>query len=72
LSNRYFGFGSDNDLESAHNYPIIEHAAFPVSAPDDESSHPDPAMAVPAAKVLGGARGAGACPVVRTSKRSPP
>ncbi|BEH75574.1 MULTISPECIES: FMN-binding glutamate synthase family protein [Mycobacterium] len=57
LTNRYFGFGTDNDLARAHNYPIIKHAAFPVSAPDGEPAHPDPAVALPAAKVLGGARG---------------
>jgi hypothetical protein len=57
LTNRYFGFGTDNDLERVHNYPIIKHAAFPVPAPDGEPNHPDPAMPLPAAKVLGGARG---------------
>ncbi|HME47826.1 FMN-binding glutamate synthase family protein [Mycobacterium sp.] len=56
LTNRYFGFGTDNDLERVHNYPIIKHAAFPVSAPDAEPGHPDPAVALPAAKVLGGTR----------------
>jgi len=56
LSNRYFGFGSDNDLERSPNYLIVKHAAFPVSAPDDEPNHPDPAVPLPAAKVLGGAR----------------
>jgi glutamate synthase domain-containing protein 2 len=54
---RYFGFGTDNDLERVHNYPIIKHAAFPLSAPDNESHQPDPAVGLPAAKVLGGARG---------------
>lgn len=57
LTNRYFGFGTDNDLERVHNYPIIKHAAFPVPAPDGEPNHPDPAVPLPAAKVLGGARG---------------
>ena len=56
LSNRYFGFGTDNNLEQAHNYPIIKHSAFPVSAREDEPEHPDPAVPLPAAKVLGGAR----------------
>lgn len=54
---RYFGFGTDNDLERVHNYPIIKHAAFPLSAPDHEPHQPDPAVPLPAAKVLGGARG---------------
>ncbi len=53
---RYFGFGTDNDLERVRNYPIIKHAAFPVPTRDDEPHHPDPAVPLPAAKVLGGAR----------------
>lgn len=57
LANRYFGFGTDNDLERSHNYPIIKHSAFPVPAPDGEPGHPDPAVRLPAGKVLGGARG---------------
>jgi len=56
-TDRYFGFGTDNDLERVHNYVIVKHSAFPVSAPTDETGHPDPAVALPAAKVLGGARG---------------
>ncbi|HUH69882.1 MAG TPA: FMN-binding glutamate synthase family protein [Mycobacterium sp.] len=57
LTNRYFGFGTDKDLERVHNYLIIKHAAFPVPAPAGEPNHPDPGMPLPAAKVLGGARG---------------
>ncbi|MCV7089004.1 FMN-binding glutamate synthase family protein [Mycobacterium interjectum] len=57
LSNRYFGFGTDNDLERVHNYPVIKHAAFPVPTPAGEPEHPDPSVPLPAAKVLGGARG---------------
>ncbi|MFY9917085.1 MAG: glutamate synthase-related protein, partial [Mycobacterium sp.] len=56
LSNRYFGFGTDNNLEQAPNYPIIKHATFPVSGRAHESEHPEPAVPLPAAKVLGGAR----------------
>jgi len=56
-TDRYFGFGTDNDLERVHNYVIIKHSAFPVSAPADEPTHPDPARVLPAAKVLGAARG---------------
>jgi len=48
LANRYFGFGTDNDLERVHNYPVIKHAAFPVSAPDGEPEHPEPAVPLPA------------------------
>lgn len=57
LENRYFGFGTDNDLERVHNYPVIKHAAFPAPTPEGEPQHPDPAVPLPAAKVLGGARG---------------
>ncbi len=57
LSNRYFGFGTDNDLERVHNYLVIKHAAFPAPAPAGDPEHPDPAVPLPAAKVLGGARG---------------
>ncbi len=56
-ADRYFGFGTDNDLERVRNYPIIKHAMFPVPAPDGEPGHPDPAVPLPAAKVLGAARG---------------
>ena len=55
-TDRYFGFGTDNDLERVHNYVIVKHAAFPVSAPATESPKPDPGRPLPAAKVLGGAR----------------
>ena len=55
-TDRYFGFGTDNDLERVHNYLIVKHAAFPVSAPAGEANHPDPAVPLPAAKVLGGSR----------------
>lgn len=57
LDDRYFGFGTDNDLEQARSYPIIKHAAFPLTQRDDEPSHPDPEVPLPAAKMLGGARG---------------
>ena len=53
-TDRYFGFGTDNDLERVHNYVIIKHSAFPVPAPPDEPGHPDPNVALPAAKVFGG------------------
>ena len=57
VQNRYFGFGTDNDLERVHNYVIAKHVAFPVAAPPDEPTGPDPTVALPSAKVLGGARG---------------
>jgi glutamate synthase domain-containing protein 2 len=50
--NNYFGFGTDNDLETTPNYLIIRHSAFP---------HPhvggDGSYSIPAAKVMGGFRG---------------
>ncbi|MBX3284696.1 MAG: FMN-binding glutamate synthase family protein [Actinobacteria bacterium] len=54
---RYFGFGTDNDLERVHNYLIAKHAAFPVAPPPDDPGHPDPDRPLPCAKVLGAARG---------------
>jgi glutamate synthase domain-containing protein 2 len=53
---RYFGFGTDSDLERVHNYVIVKHAAFPVPPPPGTPDHPDPAWPLPAAKVLGGPR----------------
>ena len=50
LTDRYFGFGTDNDLERVHNYPIIKHAAFPVPAPDGEPEPPRPGRAVAGGK----------------------
>ena len=49
-----FGFGTDNHLESTRDYLIIDHAAFPLGL---GGARPDPSAGVPAAKVLGGARG---------------
>jgi glutamate synthase domain-containing protein 2 len=48
--NRYFGFGTDNDLERSPNYLIVKHVAFPL--PAEGAGHD-----VPCAKVLGGFRG---------------
>lgn len=56
LGNRYFGFGTDNDLERVRNYPIVKHAAFPLAPAAGSPEHPDPTVALPAAKVLGAAR----------------
>ncbi len=53
--NRYFGFGTDNDLERMHNYVIVKQSAFPEPTPPDGQDHPDPTVALPAAKVLGAA-----------------
>ncbi len=56
-TNALFGFGTDNDIEHLDHYLIIKHAAFPLNAPLDEPSSPDPAVALPCAKLLGGSRG---------------
>jgi glutamate synthase (ferredoxin) len=55
--NNYFGFGTDNDLETTSGYIVLRHAAFPVTSPHEGEPGFDPTYAVPAAKVLGGARG---------------
>src|SRR4051812_8624105 len=54
--NNYFGFGTDNDLEYTAGYPVINHRTFGRAVPP---SHPASAadVAIPAAKVLGAARG---------------
>jgi glutamate synthase domain-containing protein 2 len=55
--NNWFGFGTDNDLDRAAEYVIVKHVAFPRTPPPDEPREPDPARPLPAAKVLGAARG---------------
>lgn len=54
--NNYFGFGSDNELESSPNYAIVKHAAFPLQSPRPGDIDYDPSYALSCAKVLGGAR----------------
>lgn len=58
--NNRFGFGTDNDLERSSNYLIIKHEAFPpmvdpAHSIENESAHEQ--FALPAAKILGLARG---------------
>ncbi len=55
--NNYFGFGTEKDLESASNYLIIKHAAFPLPDRHPDDPHHDPRYRLPGAKVLGGPRG---------------
>jgi glutamate synthase domain-containing protein 2 len=57
LENNYFGFGTDNDLESANNYPILKQATFPYPEPEKGQAAYDPAYHLPCAKVLGAHRG---------------
>ncbi|MCU1484075.1 MAG: putative glutamate synthase [Actinomycetia bacterium] len=49
--NNYFGFGTDNDLELLSSYIVVKHSAFPLDASTEGGDR------VPAAKVLGAARG---------------
>jgi glutamate synthase (ferredoxin) len=53
----YFGFGTDNDLENADGYPIIKQRTFTTVRPSTNAAHHAMDAWLPAAKVLGGARG---------------
>jgi len=55
--NNYFGFGTDDDLETQPNYLAIKHAAFPLAAPFPGQDGFDPTYPLPAAKVIGRHRG---------------
>ena len=55
--NSYFGFGTDNDLELQPNYVIVKHSAFPLRNPVPGERDYDPKHRLPAAKVVGRARG---------------
>ncbi|MDE0123408.1 MAG: FMN-binding glutamate synthase family protein [Bryobacterales bacterium] len=52
--NSYFGFGTDNHIDTASNYILIKHASFPASPPP-EGDPPD--YPLPCSKELGGYRG---------------
>jgi hypothetical protein len=54
--NNYFGFGTDNDLEYTAGYAVIKHRTFGRAVPTShvQGGHD---VALPAAKVLGAARG---------------
>ncbi len=54
--NNYFGFGTDHDLETSPNYLIIRHSAFPLPSPGRGDDAYSETYALPAAKILGGAR----------------
>ncbi len=54
--NNYFGFGTDNNLETMPNYLIIRHSAFPFPTPHPGDPGYSPGYPLPAAKVLGGYR----------------
>ena len=56
LENNYFGFGTDNDLESGTGFPAIKHRTFAgPGAPT--AAHAGEEVALPSAKILGGPRG---------------
>jgi len=52
-----FGFGTDNDLEDVQTLNVIKQGPFPVPAPAEGQTGAPPEYLVPAAKVLGAARG---------------
>ncbi len=55
--NNYFAFGTSKDLETSPNYFIIKHSPFPIPEPRPDSPEFDDHYRVPAAKVMGAARG---------------
>jgi glutamate synthase domain-containing protein 2 len=55
-ANNYFGFGTDNDLEYTAGYPVINHRTFGRAVPAT-NVHAGHDVTLPAAKVLGSARG---------------
>ncbi len=54
--NNYFGFGTDNDLETSSNYVVVRHSPFPLAAPHEGEPGFDPAYRCPGAKVVGAHR----------------
>lgn len=53
LQNNYFGFGSDNDMETSSNYIIVKQSPFPLLSPHKGEPGYDPMFRIPCAKVLG-------------------
>src|SRR5699024_2852380 len=54
--NNYFGFGTDMDTEFEEGYPILKHRTFSKDAVAI-AAHADADATIPAAKIIGGARG---------------
>jgi glutamate synthase (ferredoxin) len=54
--NNYFGFGTDNDLETSSNYLIIRHSPFPLNEPVPGDDDFDPQFRIPCSKVIGAYR----------------
>ena len=57
LENTYFGFGSDNEMESRGSYLIIKPQAFPLDAPRKADPDFDPDYKILTTKILGEHRG---------------
>ena len=54
--NNYFGFGTDNDLETSPNYLIIRHSPFPLNEPSPGDEKYDADYRIPCVKEMGGYR----------------
>src|SRR5699024_6985439 len=54
--NNYFGFGTDMDVEFEEGYPILKHRTFSGDSVA-VAAHADAEATIPAAKVVGAARG---------------
>ena len=54
--NNYFGFGTDNDLESAANHIVLKQSARPAREPSKGDEDYDPNHAIACSKVVGAAR----------------
>jgi len=52
-----FGFGTDDEMETVDSLTVFKHQPFPVAAPAAGQTGSAPEYLLPAAKVLGGARG---------------
>lgn len=52
LENNYFGFGTDNDMETVVGYPVFRHRTFADTAPPT-GIHEHEEVPIPAAKVIG-------------------
>ncbi len=52
----YFGFGTDNDMETTPSYVIVKQSTFPLAEPHPNDAAYDDLFSAPAAKVFGGAR----------------
>ena len=50
--NNYFGFGTDNRIDSTPNYLIIKHSSFPLPEPHEGDPGYDPMYSLPCAKSL--------------------